>query len=146
MTEEMDHVFGGLAPARTETAADATWTPAIDVSDRDGNYVIRAEIAGVNPEDVMVEVTGQTVIIQGERKEEREENRSGVRLTERRYGRFFRSIPLPEEARTDDVRARFDNGVLEISVPLERQQQSNRRQVQIESGSRQQGGSSEPAA
>ena len=113
------------------TAPERTWAPAVEVTQRDGNYVVRAELAGINPDDVRVEITNEAIVIQGERREERDEDKGGLHVTERRYGRFYREIPLPEGAKAETARARFENGVLEISVPVE-EPRSQRREIPLE--------------
>lgn len=130
MAEELDRAVGDATGERGERP----WVPAIEVTQREGNYVVRAELPGLKPDDVKLEVTDDAIVIQGERKSEQEETKSGVRVTERRYGRFYRAIPLPEGAKADDARARFDNGVLEITVPTE-EQRSGRREIPIEGSS-----------
>ena len=89
--------------------------------------------------------TDHAVMLQGERKVEREETKDGVHLTERRYGRFYRSVPLPEGAKIDEARAKLDNGVLELKVPLQ-EQRNKPRQVPIEASSAAAAGSSGKAA
>jgi HSP20 family protein len=126
MTEEMDHMFGEIA-----SGGGAAWAPAIEVVERDGKYIARAELPGVKPEDVKLEVTDEAIVIQGERKVEHEETKDGVHLTECRYGQFLRSIPLPDGAKIDEARAKFENGILEVTVPLQ-EQQSKRREIPIE--------------
>jgi HSP20 family protein len=106
MTEEMDRVFGDTGLSR-ESAGDGLWSPAIEVSERDGNYVIRAELPGLKPEDVKLEIEDDALVLQGERRDEREQEEGGVRRTEIRYGRFYRSIPLPEGANMDQINAKF---------------------------------------
>jgi HSP20 family protein len=133
MTEEMDRVFGDTGLSR-ESAGDGLWSPAIEVSERDGNYVIRAELPGLKPEDVRLEIEDDALVLQGERRDEREQEEGGVRRTEIRYGRFYRSIPLPEGANIDQINAKFENGVLEVTVPVP-QEQSQRKQIPIQSGS-----------
>jgi HSP20 family protein len=133
MTEEVDRAFN--QSVRGGTDADVLWVPAVETDMRDGKYIVRAELAGLKPDDVRVEVTDGALAIEGERKDEREENRGGERRTERRYGRFYRTIPLPEGAQLDEVRARFENGVLEVTVPVA-SQRSNTRQIPIEGGSK----------
>jgi HSP20 family protein len=80
---------------------------------------------------VKLEVTDEAIVIQGERKVEHEETKDGVHLTECRYGQFLRSIPLPDGARIDEARAKFENGILEVTVPLQ-EQQNKRREIPIE--------------
>ena len=133
MSEEMDRIFGEFGFGRGQSEGSA-WSPAIEVAERGGNYVVHAELPGLKPEDVKVELTDDALIVHGERKSEHEETRSGVRRSERRYGQFYRSIPLPEGVNAEQVRAKFENGVLEITVPVP-QQQSNRREIPIQTGS-----------
>ena len=73
-------------PAATPRPRCGCW--AIEVSQNDGKYVVRAELPGLNPADVKLEITDEAVILQGERKVEAHENKSGVHVTERQYGHF----------------------------------------------------------
>lgn len=123
--------------------ADATWWPAIEVTESNGTLRVQAELPGLAPEDVKVEIGENEIVIQGERRTEHEENRRGVRRTEREYGVFYRAIPLPESAEPDRARATFRNGILEIDVPVS-QQASQRRPLPIETGT--QSGSEEHRA
>jgi HSP20 family protein len=143
MTEEMDRLFGDGPSTRNEEVR--AWVPTIEVTNRDGNYVVRAELPGIKPDDVKIEVTDEAIVLQGERKDEREEDKGGVHVSERRYGRFYRVIPVPEGAKVDQANAKFDNGVLEIAVPVE-EKGSNTRQIPIQSSSQGSSGSSEKAA
>lgn len=128
MTEDIDRALGEVAGTRR---GDAVWAPAIEVTEREGNYVVRAELAGLKPEDVKVECTDSQLVIEGERKLEHEED--GGRRSERMYGRFLRVIALPEGAKVNDAQARFENGVLEVTVPVTTPE-AKRRQIPIESG------------
>ena len=75
------------------------WSPAIEAFERDGKYIVHAELPGLNKDDVKVELIDDAIVIQGERKFEHEDQQNGVHRTERRYGHFYRSIPLPEGER-----------------------------------------------
>lgn len=133
MAEDMDRMldeFGGMRGGNE----GSMWSPAIDVTERDGSYTVHAELPGLKPEDVKVEVMDDALVIQGERRSENQENQGGVQRTERRYGQFYRSIPLPDGADAEQAKARFDNGVLEITVPVTNRG-ANRRQIPIEGGS-----------
>jgi HSP20 family protein len=139
MSEEMDRVFGEFGFGRTSRDTNTSgetnmWSPAMDVSERDGKYVIHADLPGLKPEDINVEATNDALVIEGERKSESDDTKGGIRRTERRYGRFYRAIPLPEGIDADQVKATFNNGVLEVSIPMP-EQQSNRRQIPIEAAS-----------
>ena len=127
--EEMDRLFDfrggfpsgvphlGLFP---ESAASAGWAPAVEVTERGGQLVVRADLPGLTKDDVKVEVRADAIAIQGERRQEREEKRKGVYRSERTYGSFYREIPLPEGADTEQAKATFKNGVLEITMPAPR--------------------------
>ncbi|HJY04945.1 MAG TPA: Hsp20/alpha crystallin family protein [Bryobacteraceae bacterium] len=133
MADEMDRLFGEVRPAR-EAGGELLWSPAIEVSEAEGKCVIRAELAGLRPEDVKLEVDNDVLILEGERKSEHEEKKDDVHRTEIRYGRFYRRIPLPENASVDQARAKFENGVLEVTVPVPARE-SQRRQIPIQKAS-----------
>jgi len=94
------------------------WIPTIEVEQRDNKYVVSAELPGISEGDVHVEVDNDVLIIQGQRQQSREENEEGVRRTERHYGQFYRSIPLPEGVDPNKGQAKIENGVLVVTFPL----------------------------
>lgn len=130
MTEEMDRVFQEVGLERAG-GNGVGWSPAIEVSQREGKLIVSAELPGLEPKDVKVEVQNDSLVIEGERKFEHEETERGMRRTERQYGMFYRSIPLPEGAKAEQAQATFRNGVLEISIPVP-EQKSARRTIPIE--------------
>ena len=91
--------------------------PQIEVLQANGQFMVRADLPGLTKEDVKVEITDEFLTISGERKEETEEKREGFYRSERSYGSFYRQIPLPEGAKTENAAATFANGVLEITIP-----------------------------
>jgi HSP20 family protein len=93
------------------------WMPQIEVFQNDGQFMVRADLPGLQKEDVRVELTDDVLSISGERKKETEEKREGYYRSERSYGSFYRQIPLPEGAKTENATATFVNGVLEITIP-----------------------------
>ncbi len=105
----------GQGPAR-QLEGVTEWAPAVDATTKDGNLVIRAELPGVKPEDVDISLHENVLTISGERKAEQEEQRGGYYIRERRYGSFSRSFSLPQGTDESKVRARFENGVLEVTV------------------------------
>jgi HSP20 family protein len=108
-----------FAPFRMEFD-DAAWVPQIEVLHNNGQFMVRADLPGLTKDDVKVEVTDNMMTISGERKEEKEEKREGFYRSERRYGSFYREIPLPEGAKTEVAAATFQNGVLEIIMPAKK--------------------------
>jgi HSP20 family protein len=129
MTEEMDRAFQNSNSSAK--AGTALWTPAVEVSQTEGQYLVRAELPGLKPDEVQIEVTDDGLVLEGERKFERDLDKGGVHRTEIRYGRFYRVIPLPDGANVDQARAKFENGVLEVTVPLA-QDANQRRRIHIE--------------
>jgi HSP20 family protein len=127
MTDWMDQAFEGDSPiARGERA----WAPAVEVRQQDGKILVSADLPGIDQKDVKVEVDNNVLVIQGERKREQTEDREGFHRSERIYGSFYRAIPLPENAKADNAKAEFKNGVLEVSVPVD-QTQAQRRQIPV---------------
>jgi HSP20 family protein len=112
----------------------AEWSPHVDVLERDGKIVVRADLPGLSKEDVTVEVTDDALTIRGERKQEKKEERAGYYYNECSYGSFYRSIPLPEGVDTAKATAEFRNGVLEIALPAPTHPAPDARRVEIREG------------
>lgn len=110
---------------------ETEWSPHIDVKEHDGRLLVRADLPGLSKDDIKVELTEETLTIQGERKEEKKEEREGYSYSECSYGRFYRSIPLPEGVDTTKVTAEFQNGVLEVSIPQPRHPEPQARRVEV---------------
>ena len=128
MTNLMDQVFeSGDVPIRR---GERMWAPAVEVREADNNLVVDVDLPGIDQNDVKVEIDNGTLVIQGERKLAKDEDRQGVRRSERFYGTFYRAIPLPENAKMDQAKADFRNGVLEVTIPVE-QPESTRRQIPV---------------
>ncbi|MGD9572775.1 MAG: Hsp20/alpha crystallin family protein [Thermoleophilia bacterium] len=115
LRDEMNRLF-----ARTVgegTSAGATWTPAVDVFDRDREIVLRAELPGLTPEDIDIEIDEQVLTLTGERRVDDEVEEGRYHRLERAYGRFHRSVTLPQGVKADEIAASFENGVLTVRVP-----------------------------
>ena len=110
------------------------WTPPVEMFERDGQLVVRADLPGLSPDDVRIEATDDSLVIEGERRSEMEVEEEGSYRSERTYGRFSRVIALPEGVDPEGAQARFDNGVLEISLPLPEQTQRRRIPIQGSAG------------
>jgi HSP20 family protein len=112
-------------------AAGSFWAPVIEVYQRNDEFVVRADLPGLKKEDVKIDVTDNALTIQGERRQEEETERRGVYRSERSYGSFYRTIPLPEGAITDQAKATFNSGVLEITMPAPPDQFTRGRRLEI---------------
>jgi HSP20 family protein len=123
MADEMDRMFDDFGVGRRwarpfwrETGTEL-WAPDVEVFQKNNELTIRADLPGLKREEVTVDITDSDVCIQGERRHEREEEREGYYRSERGYGSFCRVIRLPEGAISDQAKASFKDGVLEITMP-----------------------------
>lgn len=125
--------------------ADLLRTPNADVMETKDEIQVLTELPGMRPEDVEVSLEDNVLTISGEKTQERreEDRESRWHLSERRYGRFSRSFVLPREVEQDRIEARFENGVLHVSIPKSERVKPRRIEVQGTNGSQQvQAGSS----
>ena len=137
MTEDMDRLFENFAMGRglgigTPSSMDRdTWLPQVETFRRGEKLVVRADLPGMKKEDVNVEVNDGVLTISGERCDEREDTRDDFYRSERSYGQFYRAIPLPDNANTEQCDATFKDGVLEVNVPLPKQQDVKAKKVTV---------------
>lgn len=117
MQREMDRLFERVLGSETLSGERIGWLPAVESFTKDGELVFRVELPGVDPKDLDVRVTDRELIIKGERKAEKEAKEENYLYKEISYGAFERRFMLPEGVRTEDLKAKFINGILEITVP-----------------------------
>ncbi len=96
---------------------EIVWMPAIDLIERDKEVVIKADLPGVDKNNIKIKIDSESVSITGEIKKEKKEENETYYREERVYGKFSRVIPLPAEVDPDKANAKFENGVLEITIP-----------------------------
>ncbi len=119
MNRLFDDMFGSFMrrPGGQQQRSQLTeWAPAMDVLQRDGDLIVRAELPGVKLEDVDITVHDRVLTVSGERKIDEEQERGGYYVRERRQGTFRRSMTLPEGVNEESIRARFEDGVLEVTI------------------------------
>ena len=114
-----DNFFRGfdLAPRNLAANGMGMFSPSVDVKENEKEFVIKAELPGVEEKDIDVTVTNDSVIIKGEKKEEKEDKDKNYYYMERSYGSFSRVIPLEAEIEADKAEASFKNGILNIKIP-----------------------------
>jgi len=144
--DEMDRIFDdfGLGRSRVPRFGSSwltssgpamdLWSPNVEIFQRSSELVVRADLPGLSKDDVKVDVTDEAITIQGERRREHEDERGGVYRSERSYGSFQRVIALPEGAITDQAKASFRDGVLEITMPAPPDQVTRGRRLEITEG------------
>jgi HSP20 family protein len=118
---------------RIGSATESVWSPALEVFERDGKLVVRADVPGIEKDQVKIEVSDDQLMISGERSRKSEERREGFYRSERSYGSFCRIVDLPPGVDTEQATATFDNGVLEITMPAPQRSESKR--IEIREGS-----------
>jgi HSP20 family protein len=130
---EVDRLFHAF-PFRMPSLGLGTWAtaPALEMTTTDKAYKITAEIPGMEPDDVEVTFEDGLLRIAGEKKEEREEDERGYRLSERSYGAFERMVKLPANADVDSLKAKFRNGVLTINIAKDHKEKKNVRRIKVD--------------
>jgi HSP20 family protein len=117
---EIDRLFDSRVPKYgddRDQLATSDWVPAVDIREEEGRYVIHADVPGVNPDDIEVNMENGVLSIRGERQTESKEEREGYKRVERVRGSFFRRFSLPDTADADGISAKSSEGVLEIVIP-----------------------------
>jgi HSP20 family protein len=130
MKREMDRIWDSFlegSPARRGEEI-GKWLASIDVSETKNEMIIRAELPGIDPNDIGISLKNGYLTIQGEKKQEKEEEEN-YHLVERTYGSFTRSVRLPVEVQSDRIKASFKNGVLMVRIP--KSEESKRREIKI---------------
>ncbi len=138
MMNDMDRFFDdfgfgrGLWPRNWEQSSLATgFTPKVDIFEKDGKLTVHADLPGMKQEDVKVTVEEGMLTIAGERQHQHEHETGGVYRCEREYGSFRRRIALPEGVNPDSIQASFDQGVLEVTMPVPTRQEPKGRSIPI---------------
>lgn len=123
LRDEMERVFDRFwldpwgARAAGLPSGVGSGFPQLDMSETDENVTIRAEVPGIRPDDVKIEVTGNVLKLSGEKSEQKQEKRGGYRYSERQFGSFSRMVQLPAYVDTNKVDAVYKDGVLSITLP-----------------------------
>ncbi len=129
---DLHRLFNTLFEDRA-TAQEQRWMPAMDLVEADDHFVLKADLPGMSEEDVSIEVRDNALTISGERKAEHESRERGWYRVERSFGRFSRSLSLPEGIDADAISANFERGVLSVTIP--KPEQRKPRRISINSGS-----------
>src|SRR5512146_1389486 len=91
--------------------------PAVDMYQTDNDVVVKTAIPGIKPEDVQISVTGETLTIKGETREDTDDKQKAYHIREQRWGSFERTLTLPTDVKADKAQAEFENGILTITLP-----------------------------
>ena len=113
--QQLDKVFDQLATTRDNS--EAAWMPAVEFVDAGDNFVLKAQLPGIDPKDIDVQVTREAISISGERRYENTDEKSGYVRSEFRYGKFQRVLTLPAPIQNDSVQAEYKDGILMLTLP-----------------------------
>ena len=106
-----------------------SWLPAVDVFDTQEAVVLKAELAGMDPDDIQIEVEDNVLTIKGERRFEEQVDEERYYRVERRFGSFQRSLALPQGVKADEIGAAYDDGILTVTVPKVEEEKPKRIEV-----------------
>ena len=130
LRREMDRLFEDFLGERGTFFPEAgNWVPAVDVSETDDNILVKAELPGMDTKDIDVSVQGDILVIKGEKKEEKETKEENFHRIERRRGTFARSIKIPVPVDADNIKAKYDKGVLTVTLP--KKEESKAKQIEV---------------
>ena len=133
LQREMGSLFNRPFSSEDESlpVVASDWTPAVDIKEEDKQFLIQADIPGVDPADIDVHMENGVLTISGERKAEHKEEKEGYKRIERSYGSFMRRFSLPETADPDNIKAKSKNGSLEVVV-AKREAPTHSRRIPVE--------------
>jgi HSP20 family protein len=108
---------------------EKAWEPALDISETKSDIVVKAELPGIDPKEIDISLTGDTLTIRGEKQQEKEEKEENYYRIERSYGIFSRTIKLPVSVQNDKIKASYQHGVLKITLP--KSEEAKQKQIKI---------------
>lgn len=131
LRSEVDRLFDRFfsEPWGGMLSGSAAWMPSLDIAELDGKVVVKAEIPGVEPKDLDISLSGNTLFLRGEKRDERQEKGEHYYHAERSFGSFERALELPSGIDPEAIQAEYDNGVVTISI--KREQESARRKIPV---------------
>lgn len=136
MNRLFDSFFGRREGPSAGDYGSRRWIPAMDLVETEDHLVLRADLPGVDRDDISIEAKDGVLTVAGERKAQHEEKREGFHRVERSFGRFSRSLELPKGIEAENIEASFERGVLEVRMPKPAERKPTR--IEIQDGSREQ--------
>lgn len=126
LSRDLNNPFYPATGEENETASASDWAPDVDIKEDDNQFVITADVPGVDPKDIDVHMENGMLSISGERSSETKEEREGYKRIERARGSFLRRFTLPDTADADKISAKSNHGVLEIEIPKHEKSQTRK--------------------
>ncbi len=133
LRREMDRLWENFFGERPFARIwEREWAPSLDMSETKDNYVVKAEVPGIDAKDIDISLTGDVLTIKGEKKQEKEEKEEDYHLIERGYGSFSRSVRLPVEVESSKIKASYKNGILSITLPKSEKVKAKEVKIKVE--------------
>ena len=129
LQEQVNRLFEGSLPSRSDQSALTTWAPAVDIYETENELVLKADLPDVNEKDLDIRIESNILTIKGERKFEEKVKEDNYLRVERTYGSFSRSFSLPSTVDNGSIKAEYKNGVLTVELP--KRAESKPRSVKI---------------
>lgn len=129
LQEQVNRLFEGSLPRRSDQSALTTWAPAVDIYETENELVLKADLPDVNEKDLDIRIESNILTIKGERKFEEKVKEDNYLRVERTYGTFSRSFSLPSTVDNGSIKAEYKSGVLTVELP--KRAESKPRQVKI---------------
>jgi len=133
MQDDMNRFFDEFFGEHRRSPSGNAWLPAVDVSETDNEFVVRAELPGMSHEDIDINVQDNILTLKGEKQQEKNEEGENFHRLERSYGSFSRSFTLPTGVNPEDIKANFKDGILEVSMP--KAEEAKPKKIAITAGS-----------
>jgi HSP20 family protein len=124
-----DDTLRGALPGEREELERGMWAPAVDIHETNDSYVVKADLPGVNKEDIHLDLKDNTLVLRGEKRFEEKASRDSYIRVERAYGTFVRSFTLPRNVDAEKIQAKYKDGVLELVLP--KREEAKPKQISI---------------
>jgi HSP20 family protein len=132
--EQLNRLFQGAFPRRSENSSLTTWAPAVDIFETENELVVKADLPEVSDKDLDVRVENNALTIRGERKFEQKTEKDNYLRVERTYGSFSRTFSLPNTVNTEAIKADYTKGVLTVTLPKRAESKPKQVKVNVTSG------------
>lgn len=125
-----DQTLRTFNPEGEEELERGTWAPAVDIHETDDSFVVKADLPGMNKEDIQIDIKDSTLTLKGEKKFEQQVSKDNYIRVERTYGTFIRSFTLPQNVDPDKIKAKYKDGVLELTLP--KKEEAKPKQIKVD--------------
>jgi len=132
LRREMDRLWEDFFGGGELVSSETTWVPATDISETKDAIIVRTEVPGMDAKDIEINLTGDILTIKGEKKQKTEEKDENFHRIETRYGAFSRAIRIPVSVEADKIQAKYEKGVLKITLPKKEEAKPKQIEVKVE--------------